>query len=79
MLSAGLTSHDYIQSLTAVTNFTGFFNLNGLTKVIHCPALRTLPRVVQLLKLLPGVDTTSHFRHPRVDTKPHFNGPRENK
>ena len=31
------------------------------------PTLRFLPRAVQQLKLLPRVDTTSHFRHPWVD------------
>ena len=44
--------------------------------------LRTLTlllRSVQPLKLLPRVDMTSHFLHPRAGEKPHSNGPRADK
>ena len=41
--------------------------------------LRLLRRAVYQLKLLPGVDTTSHFLRPITGKKPNFNDPRVNK
>ena len=42
------------------------------------PALRLLLGAVQQLKLLPRVETTCKFLHPKWDKKPHFNDPRAN-
>ena len=58
--------------------FTGRWG-NFLIKMTANLTLTLLPRAVQQLKLLPRVDSTSHFLYPRADKKPHFNGPRVKK
>ena len=65
-----------------INTFTTRTNIrceHSIIKVTGGSTLRFLPRAIQQLKLLDGVDTTSNFLHPRADNKPHFNGPRANK